>query len=35
MKLEEALGKKIDVVTYRSLHSLLRDRILAAYFGKH
>ena len=29
MKLEEALGKKIDVVTYRSLHPLLRDRILA------
>lgn len=29
MKLEEALGKKIDVVTYRSLHPLLGDRILA------
>lgn len=29
MKLEEALGKKIDVVTYNSLHPLLKDRILA------
>ena len=28
MNLEEALGKKTDVVTYRSLHPLLRDRIL-------
>ena len=27
-KLESALGKKVDVVTYRSLHHLLRDRIL-------
>lgn len=29
MKIEEALGKKIDIVTFRSLHPLLRDRILA------
>ncbi len=29
MKLGEALGKKIDVVTYNSLHPLLKDRILA------
>jgi len=29
IKLEEVLGKKIDVVTYRSLHPLLRDRILS------
>ncbi len=28
MKLEEALGKEIDVVTYNSLHPLLKDRIL-------
>ncbi len=26
-KLEEALGKKVDVVTYRSVHHLLRDII--------
>jgi len=26
--LESALGKKVDVVTYRSIHHLLRDRIL-------
>lgn len=29
MKLEETLGRKIDVVTYRSLHPLLKDRILS------
>jgi uncharacterized protein len=27
--LEEVLGKKTDIVTYNSLHYLLRDRILA------
>jgi predicted nucleotidyltransferase len=27
-KLESVLGKKVDVITYRSLHHLLRDRIL-------
>ncbi|MEM2914561.1 MAG: nucleotidyltransferase family protein [Candidatus Bathyarchaeia archaeon] len=26
--LEEALGRKVDVLTYNSLHPLLRDRIL-------
>lgn len=29
MKLEDALGQKTDVVTYNSLHPLLKDRILA------
>lgn len=28
-KLGEAVGKKVDLVTYRSLHHLLKDRILA------
>lgn len=28
IELEDALGKKVDVVTYRSLHPLLRERIL-------
>ncbi|MEM2882792.1 MAG: nucleotidyltransferase family protein, partial [Candidatus Bathyarchaeia archaeon] len=28
MDLEEALGRKVDVLTYNSLHPLLRDRIL-------
>lgn len=28
-ELEEALDKKIDVVTYKSLHPLLKDRILS------
>lgn len=28
-KLEEKLGRKVDLVTYNSLHHLLRDRILA------
>ena len=27
-KLELALGRQVDVITYRSLHHLLRDRIL-------
>lgn len=27
-KLEDALGKKVDLVTYKSIHRLLRDRIL-------
>jgi len=27
-KLKSALGRKVDVITYRSLHHLLRDRIL-------
>ncbi len=26
--LEEALGRKVDVLTYNSLHPLLKDRIL-------
>jgi uncharacterized protein len=26
---EDALGRKVDVVAYRSLHPLLRERILA------
>ena len=26
--LESALGRKVDIVTYRSIHHLLRDRIL-------
>lgn len=29
MKLGEVLGRKIDVVTYNSLHPLLKKRILA------
>ncbi|MCK4904862.1 nucleotidyltransferase domain-containing protein [bacterium] len=29
LELEELLGKKVDVLTYRSLHPLLRERILA------
>lgn len=29
IELEDALGRKVDVVTYRSLHPLLRERILA------
>ena len=28
-QLEDALGKKVDLVTYKSLHPLLKDRILA------
>lgn len=28
-KLEEKLDKKVDLVTYNSLHRLLKDRILA------
>lgn len=28
IELEDALGRKVDVVTYRSLHPLLRERIL-------
>jgi len=28
MDLEEALGRKVDVLTYKSLHPLLEDRIL-------
>lgn len=28
-QLEEALGKKVDLVTYKSLHPLLKERILA------
>lgn len=27
-KLEDALNKKVDLVTYKSIHPLLRDRIL-------
>lgn len=27
-KLEEVLGKKVDLVTYKSIHPLLRDSIL-------
>jgi predicted nucleotidyltransferase len=29
IELEDALGRKVDVVTYQSLHPLLRERILA------
>lgn len=29
IELEDALNKRVDVVIYRSLHPLLRDRILA------
>lgn len=29
IELEDALNRRVDVVTYRSLHPLLRDRILA------
>jgi len=28
IELEEALGRKVDILTYNSLHPLLRDRIL-------
>jgi predicted nucleotidyltransferase len=28
IELEEALGRSVDVLTYNSLHPLLRDRIL-------
>ncbi len=28
MELEDLLGKKVDVLTYESLHPLLRERIL-------
>ena len=28
IELEEMLGKKVDVLTYNSLHPLLKDRIL-------
>jgi len=28
IELEEILGRKVDVLTYNSLHPLLRDRIL-------
>lgn len=27
-KLEDALGKKVDLVTYKSIHPLLKDRVL-------
>ncbi|MBN2251938.1 MAG: nucleotidyltransferase family protein [Candidatus Altiarchaeota archaeon] len=27
-ELEDSLGRKVDLVTYRSLHPLLKDRIL-------
>jgi len=33
MNLEKTLHKKIDVVTYNSLHPLLKDRILAEQVG--
>lgn len=29
LELEDALGRRVDLLTYRSLHPLLRDRILA------
>jgi hypothetical protein len=29
LELEQILGRSVDVVTFRSLHHLLRDRILA------
>ena len=28
LELEELLKKKVDIVTYKSLHPLLRDKIL-------
>jgi predicted nucleotidyltransferase len=28
LELENLLGRKVDIVTYRSLHPLLKDRIL-------
>jgi len=28
-KLKDALGRKVDLVTYNSIHPLLKDRILA------
>ncbi|MEM3623430.1 MAG: hypothetical protein QXR76_06660 [Candidatus Bathyarchaeia archaeon] len=28
IELEEILGKKVDVLTYNSLHPLLKDKIL-------
>ena len=28
IELEEALGRKVDILTYNSLHPLLRDKIL-------
>ncbi|MEW6448055.1 MAG: nucleotidyltransferase family protein [Bacillota bacterium] len=28
IELEEALGKKVDVLTYRSLHPRIKDRVL-------
>jgi uncharacterized protein len=31
-KLEEKLQKKVDLVTYRSIHPLLRDSILSSQF---
>ncbi len=30
IELEETLGKKVDVLTYKSLHPLLKDKILAS-----
>ena len=29
LDLEQALGRKVDILTYRSIHPRLRDRILA------
>jgi predicted nucleotidyltransferase len=29
LELESLLGRKVDIVTYRSLHPLLRERILS------
>jgi hypothetical protein len=29
IQLEESLGKNVDLITYNSLHPLLRDRILS------
>lgn len=29
IELEELLGRKVDVLTYNSLHPLLKDRILS------
>ncbi|MEK7060654.1 MAG: nucleotidyltransferase family protein [Patescibacteria group bacterium] len=33
IKLEEALGKNVDLVTYASVHHLLKDRIMAEQIG--
>lgn len=29
LEIEDVVGKKVDIVTYRSIHPLLRDKILS------